>query len=190
MGRALKAQRPGADVRGIEPDVAAASTARLVLDDVLAGRAEDPLPPGWPVPDCLIFADVLEHMVDPWSCLVTWRQRLPENGTVVLSIPNVVHYGTVWELLRGRWNYRDQGILDRTHLRFFTRKTAVELVEGAGFKIQKLARNWSVPDALRPAIPWLERWDHVGWDREHVAPPQGTRLADYFTLQYLIVARC
>jgi 2-polyprenyl-3-methyl-5-hydroxy-6-metoxy-1,4-benzoquinol methylase len=188
IGRALKAERPGIAVRGVEPHPDSAASARMVLDDVLNAGAEHALPEGWPEADCLIFADVLEHMADPWTCLKTWRNRLAPHGSIVVSIPNVVHYATVWEHLCGHWNYQDSGILDRTHLRFFTRNTAVALLEETGFTIKKMVRNWRMPNGLHSTSPWLERWDRIGWNPDEPLPPRATRVADYLTLQYLMVA--
>jgi Methionine biosynthesis protein MetW len=62
------------------------------------------------------------------------RELLRPGGNALLSIPNVAHWSLRWELLRGRWRYRDNGLLDQTHLRFFTRATALELARDAGWK--------------------------------------------------------
>ena len=99
-----------------------ATRARLVLDDVLCGGADDPLPDSWPQPDCLIFADVLEHMVDPWKTLRLWPDRSTLGGYLIISIPNVGHKSVIGGLLSGSWNYSHEGILDRTHLVFFSKK--------------------------------------------------------------------
>jgi 2-polyprenyl-3-methyl-5-hydroxy-6-metoxy-1,4-benzoquinol methylase len=140
LGRALKASRPGIEVRGIEPVAEQAERARLVLDDVHMGAAEDPLPSHWPAPDCVIFADVLEHLVDPWETLRRFRSIIPAGGMLVASIPNVANRTVLNGLLRHRWDYASFGILDRTHLRFFTRETALEMVEQAQFSIRRVER--------------------------------------------------
>jgi methionine biosynthesis protein MetW len=85
--------------------------------------------------DVVIFADVLEHLVDPRSALEWSRSMLAPGGRVAVSIPNVAHWSVRWSLARGRFEYEDYGLLDRTHLRFFTHKTARELAEDAGFRI-------------------------------------------------------
>jgi 2-polyprenyl-3-methyl-5-hydroxy-6-metoxy-1,4-benzoquinol methylase len=138
LGAMLKRERPGVEVRGVEPVESKAMDARGVLDDVLCGQADDPLPENWPRPDCVIFSDVLEHMIDPWKTLRLWHDRLAPGGYLVISIPNVGHKSVIGGLLRGAWNYSHEGILDRTHLRFFTRKTAMDLVRQAGFRILSL----------------------------------------------------
>lgn len=179
LGKTLKAERPGIEVRGVEPVPDVAARARSVLDDVHVGQAEDALPADWPRPDCVIFADVLEHLVDPWAAVRRARALLEPGGALVVSIPNVLHHSVVADLVRGRFDYRDAGVLDRTHLRFFTAATARELIEQAGFAIERIER---VVDTQRFA----------GLARN--TPVNGKRtlrsiIADVCTVQYLIVAR-
>jgi GT2 family glycosyltransferase/2-polyprenyl-3-methyl-5-hydroxy-6-metoxy-1,4-benzoquinol methylase len=140
LGRALKAAQPGREVRGIEYVAEQAERARQVLDDVRTSGAESGLPAGWERPDCVIFADVLEHLVDPWTTLRTWRDALAPGGTLVVSLPNVLHRSVTFGALRGEWNYVEAGVLDRTHLRFFTRETAIAMLEGAGFAVDHVER--------------------------------------------------
>lgn len=190
LGAQLKADNPERVVYGIEPAKEAAERARKVLDGVLEGTAEAPWPSAWPAPDCLVFADVLEHMVDPWSTLRNVCARLPGGADVVLSVPNAAHYSVVGPLvLYGRWEYRDQGILDRTHLRFFTRKTAFELVSDAGLHVTRVERRlgWprgSLGDGLR-LLTTLERQR----ERRFGVRSQGRRLLDHVTVQFLFLAR-
>jgi 2-polyprenyl-3-methyl-5-hydroxy-6-metoxy-1,4-benzoquinol methylase len=89
--------------------------------------------------DCIVFNDVLEHMIDPWSALESARGMLSTDGTVVASIPNVRNIQVLRTLaVNGRWRYTDTGILDRTHLRFFTRDSIVTMFDDAGFEILAL----------------------------------------------------
>jgi trans-aconitate methyltransferase len=149
LGAALKEERPGVEVRGIEVNREAAARAERVLDDVAVGTEDVEMPASWPVPDCVIFADVLEHMIDPWSALRRWRSRVREAGCIVVSLPNVAHSSVLRGLREGRWDYEDEGLLDRTHLRFFTRATALEMLAGAGFEVEEMVR----------AIPaWRRTW--------------------------------
>jgi 2-polyprenyl-3-methyl-5-hydroxy-6-metoxy-1,4-benzoquinol methylase len=100
--------------------------------------------------DCIVLADVLEHLVDPWSLLGRARQMLAPGGCVVASIPNVRNIGLIFNLLaRGRWRYEDSGLLDRTHLRFFTRTEIHELYASAGLVIERIEVN---RDRYRPAL--------------------------------------
>lgn len=157
MGAALKSERPGIEVRGIEPNADAASRARAVLDDVAVAPGERAMPPSWPTPDCVVLADVLEHMVDPWGALRDWRSRLAPGGSVVVSLPNVGHWSVVEALSTGRWDYADDGLLDRTHLRFFTRATAVEMLEEAGFEIVGMFRAILFPHTVKGNRLWRPR---------------------------------
>ena len=183
--RALKAQRPDVTVYGVEPLASEAETARMHLDGVLSGVVEGALPADWERPDAVLFADVLEHMVDPWRDLKAWYDRLPAGGHIVASIPNVMHYSCWAPLLwSGRWEYTDSGVMDRTHLRFFTRDTALQLVEGAGFEVLSCKRNTTTPPFLFGRT--LERFlRSVGTFRVS----KGLRPADLVTLQYVIAAR-
>jgi hypothetical protein len=89
--------------------------------------------------DALVLGDVLEHLQDPWRVLRQLREHIEPDGVCVACIPNVGHWSLVAELLRGQWSYAEHGLLDRTHLRFFTLDSAIALFEKAG---------WTVLDAL------------------------------------------
>lgn len=133
-------KQPGRNIIGIEMDKQAADTASLYLDSVLVGPVEAILPTIKSNSfDCIIMNDVLEHLVDPWTVLAGVRRLLRPRGSAVASIPNIRHWTILRSLLReGEWQYTEVGILDRTHLRFFTRDSIIALFEGAGFKINTL----------------------------------------------------
>jgi len=186
LGHALKQARPGVEVRGIEPVAAQAELARQVLDDVVNGFAEDPLPESWPAPDCVIFADVLEHMVDPQRVLRRWRERMAPGGTIVVSLPNIAHRSIVLGLLKHRWDYAPEGILDATHLRFFTRETGIEMFESCGFRVHTVRRILDIGSS------WLTGKLRRLFEREQARErtfggPLGT-VADLCTFQILFVA--
>ena len=90
------------------------------------------------VGDCWVFADVLEHLIDPWRLLARIRTRLAPSGCVVACIPNMQHWSVVARLARGDLHYEENGLLDRTHLRWFTRTTVMRLFEDAGLRITLL----------------------------------------------------
>jgi 2-polyprenyl-3-methyl-5-hydroxy-6-metoxy-1,4-benzoquinol methylase len=90
--------------------------------------------------ECIIFGDVLEHVVDPGKILCDAHQILEADGYVVISIPNVSHASVALSLVTNRWDGRDVGLLDRTHLRFFTRDTIEDLVASTGYLISDLRR--------------------------------------------------
>lgn len=87
--------------------------------------------------DYIIFADVLEHLQDPWSVLNNIKKYLKDDGYILASIPNVMHYSVVRELLNGNWSYADSGILDRTHLRFFTLSEINKMLINTGYSMEK-----------------------------------------------------
>lgn len=88
--------------------------------------------------DLWIFGDVLEHLYDPWKILKKVRSILPHDGQIACCIPNVQHWSIQARLSIGDWRYADKGLLDRTHIRFFTRQTIIEMIQDAGFKITEL----------------------------------------------------
>lgn len=86
--------------------------------------------------DCWVFGDTLEHLRDPWLVLKKIRENIQFNGKVVACIPNAQHWSLQVKLSIGDFRYEDQGLLDKTHLRWFTRQTIIEMFEQAGFKIE------------------------------------------------------
>jgi SAM-dependent methyltransferase len=129
-------KRSGIAVRitGIERDPGAAAVARARVDRLIEGDAEAALARLVPASlDLVLCLDVLEHLVDPWRAMGYIAKALRPGGSVVLSVPNIRHYSVSLPLVcRGRWQYEEAGILDRTHLRFFTRRGAADLIAGAG----------------------------------------------------------
>jgi 2-polyprenyl-3-methyl-5-hydroxy-6-metoxy-1,4-benzoquinol methylase len=133
--RWLKSLYPSATTIGIEGVRDLKSELAANVDEAIIHDLNEE-PPDVGAPDLILFLDVLEHLVDPAAVLSRFASRLAPGGAVIVSVPNVAHPSVVLPLaIKGQWTYADAGILDRTHLRFFTHKTAVELVEGAGFHI-------------------------------------------------------
>lgn len=133
-------QRTGAEVWGIEFNEQAAEHARSVIDRVLVGDAEEQiarLPDGYF--DAIVCNDVLEHLVEPGATLQQLRQKLAPGGVVVASIPNIRFLPALSQVVfRKDFPQEDAGIFDRTHLRFFTRKSIVRLFETAGFTVRNM----------------------------------------------------
>ena len=143
LGEQIK-RKTSAEVIGIEVDgnmakeaegrldrVINADIEKLDLKNVLSGQ----------VFDCIIFADVLEHLKDPQKALKSLACFLKPEGIIVACIPNVRHYSTLISLIfKGTWPYRDRGIHDRTHLRFFGLKNIRELFAESGIQIKQLKR--------------------------------------------------
>ena len=138
-GNLKKARRSGGkpfEIWGVEMDEDAAREASTVLDRVLHGDVATVLP-DLPTAhfDCLVLNDVIEHVPDPGRLLRSLRPLLKPGGHLVTSIPNVRYFFNVVDLaVHGRWDYTDEGILDRTHLRFFTRSSMIRLLEECGFE--------------------------------------------------------
>lgn len=93
--------------------------------------------------DYIIFADVLEHLYNPWAVLDSVKEVLKDTGSVLISVPNIGHNSVLIDLINNKFEYREIGLLDNTHIRFFTQPTLLKMVEGAGFKVEKFidARN-------------------------------------------------
>lgn len=129
---------------GVELFESAAAVARGRVDQLLVGNAETLLPgPLAPASfDLVLCLDVLEHMIDPWAFMRQVQALLKPDGLVIASIPNVRHLRVVLDLLlAGRWQYADDGILDRTHLRFFTRESALALMSPPGLQTTACLRR-------------------------------------------------
>ena len=172
----LKAEGLVRSTMGIELTEQAATAARQQVDMVLCGAAEAKLEeiPAAVAFDLVLCLDVLEHMIDPWEFLLRLSSRLKPGGLLIASIPNVRYIGVLGPLLvRGHWRYRDEGVLDRTHLRFFTRSSAVELVQSGGLELVDCRGN--VP-GTHTRVGKLDRLS-------------AGRLRDFLSYEWLLSAR-
>ena len=89
--------------------------------------------------DVVVMNDVLEHLVDPWAVLRSLHRVLTAGGSVVASIPNIRYFPVLKKyIMKGQWQYRDDGVMDRTHLRFFTQRSIMDLFMSTNYKILKL----------------------------------------------------
>ena len=151
LGRAVRSRC--SYIAGVEPDRSLPPSAREGYDD---WRAVDALRAGdWDQPfDVVVCADVLEHVSDPAALLARIRQWLTPGGILLASIPNVANVSIRAALLLGRFEYADRGILDRTHVSFYTRSSGRRLLEGNGFRVVA-ALPTAMPYEL--AIPALGR---------------------------------
>jgi trans-aconitate methyltransferase len=151
-----KERWPQLETIGVEIVPEAAARAASRLDRVIAGSAEtlDFAAAGIAGVDGVILADVLEHLVDPWGFLERLHGVLAPGAMVVASIPNIANLWLLDELAAGRFDYTPDGLLDRTHLRFFTRRTIAQLFDGAGYTIERWDRTTDgrVDDATRRRI--------------------------------------
>jgi 2-polyprenyl-3-methyl-5-hydroxy-6-metoxy-1,4-benzoquinol methylase len=138
-------------VTGIEPDADAYEKARGVAYEMLIhGTAETfaAKAPAGELFDVILLGDVLEHMPEPEKTLASLKLFLKPCGYIAASLPNVAHYSIRWKLLTGSFDPEDAGILDRTHLHFYTKTSAQAMIEQAGFAVEK----------IRPSAGYIERF--------------------------------
>ncbi|MDZ7957156.1 MAG: class I SAM-dependent methyltransferase [Aulosira sp. DedQUE10] len=138
FGQLLKAERC-VEVWGVELNEHAASIATQKLDKVICGAFDKNLHLPSQRFDCIVFNDVLEHLVDPYNALIYAKQLLRDGGRIVASIPNIRYFDNIWKLLVEKdWKYTEHGILDRTHLRFFTRRSILSTFDTLGYCVDSI----------------------------------------------------
>ena len=170
-GALAKARLGVSEAIGVELSPSAAAEAETLLDRVIRGDVETialDFPEGYF--DCVVFADVLEHLKDPWAVLRKIRPLLSDDGCVVASIPNLQHLKPVLKILFDRFQYEEAGLLDSTHLRFFTLSTIKSLFGETGYRVERVVPVRSRKMSLLKNLSL------------------GT-LRKFTTFQYLVVAR-
>lgn len=172
-GRAvLRAGKAGRYV-GLELNEAAAKVAAEGLTDVLVGDVEGlDLAPLANTFDVLIISEVLEHLTDPWATLGRLVGCLKPDGAIFASSPNIAQWQVVQGLVMGRFSYEESGVMDRTHLRWFTPKSYRAMLEGAGIEVEQ----------LRPIRK-------PGWKADVVNALTGGRFDHLFMTQIMAVGR-
>jgi 2-polyprenyl-3-methyl-5-hydroxy-6-metoxy-1,4-benzoquinol methylase len=169
-------------VVGIECDPVYAERARSRLDSVIETDLEELAVDTGATRslgefDCLIAGDVLEHLRDPWMVLEKFAALLQSGGTAVISLPNVRYWDVLWQVfVRGHWPRHEEGIFDRTHLRWFTPANGLELLGSAGLEPVRIDRIYRLRPQGRRVVraTWLL---------------SRTPLRPFFTFQFVIVAR-
>ncbi len=178
LGLRLQDLRPDRAIDGIElvKNVAPVGKYRKVF----IGNVERVMPDlarGKRRYDCVIFADVLEHLVDPWSVVAASGALVSPKGCVIASIPNIRNYSVLHGLfLKGDWTYTSEGLLDKTHLRFFTLGSIRTMFENSGFVIDR------VNTVRYPPSRGLNKIVHTILSRTK-------RFSGLDVFQYLVVAR-
>ena len=147
-------QQLGNEVTGIDSSPEIESIAAKRLSRVIHGDVAD-IDLGDERFDVIIFADVLEHLPWPAGVLRRYLQWLAPGGSVIISLPNVGLWSVRFAHLFGQWNYDETGVLDRTHLRFFTRRSARWLIGEAGLRIVSTTYN---PGLVRPLVPLAKKF--------------------------------
>jgi SAM-dependent methyltransferase len=142
----VKQRYPQARVWGVEPNEPAARIAGPRIDRVLCQMFEDIDWTGEGVRrgdiDTVLLFDVLEHIYDPWNTLLTLRNLVSEKAQLVVSIPNVRNVLLIQDLISGYWRYRRSGLLDITHIRFFTQKDMYRMFYQTGFRVVTTASTY------------------------------------------------
>ncbi len=171
-------QNFGATNVGVIDLVASEQSCNPNLDFAVAGDLNDPAVieaagERYGPFDVILAMDVLEHLVDPWACVVALERHLRPGGVLIASIPNVAHFSVSIKLfVLGQWRLYPNGILDRTHLRFFTRQTAKELLESGGLRVGGV--SYTVSNHIY--------WKYVNWLRHF-------GFADRLAFQFIMAAR-
>jgi len=149
LGEAIL-KRQDCVVNGIEINEAAAIEARKVLNIVYNIDVNTPLRPKYGEKyDCMIFADILEHLIDPWSIFLHEVSLMKDNGTIIVSLPNIANPSIVQDLQRGLFRYAEAGILDATHMRFFTKSSFSAFLAGNDLKITDITPHPSKEDPIQ-----------------------------------------
>jgi methionine biosynthesis protein MetW len=153
------------DIIGIEPNPIRAEAARRLGLEVITGVYSSRIPDEYGKFDYMVFADVLEHLEDPSAMLVSVADALTQHGRVIASVPNVAHWSVRLALLFGRFDYKPTGIMDATHLRWFTRKSILKLFRASGYEVEDLKHS---------AGAWMP---HYKWTPLRLLPIRFRRMA-------------
>ncbi len=142
----IKNTYKNAEVFGVEiddiPAKIASTFATVINTDIEKGSLDYPEQ----YFDYIIFGDVLEHLRDPWKIVNDFKPLLKNQGSLITSLPNIMHYSIIWNLLSGKWDYTDSGILDKTHLRFFTLESMIDMLTKAGYEVNDIAPTTPFPE--------------------------------------------
>jgi SAM-dependent methyltransferase len=187
MGAAFLSANPDCEYIGIEVVPEYAERARERVSEVVVANIEQMEDRSFEIlfpTDCWIFGDVLEHLYDPWKALRRLRSSLSEDGCVVACIPNAQHWTVQGKLNIGDFRYEDAGLLDRTHIRWFTRKTIIELFSSSGYEIEEMGgRVFEEGPGRAVVMPAIRELAKVLGEDPDVAEQ------DAMPIQYLVRAR-
>jgi 2-polyprenyl-3-methyl-5-hydroxy-6-metoxy-1,4-benzoquinol methylase len=140
-------QELGCEVTAIELNEAAAEIAKNYCKEIFIGDIEkfDLSALKDKYFDVIMFADVLEHLYSPTECLIKIERCLKDDGYLLASIPNITHLSVINEMCNNRFNYKDTGLLDKTHIRFFTKENINKMFNNSGFLITSMDRVIVIP---------------------------------------------
>lgn len=141
LGELVKQMHPHCRVIGVEPNRAMAKAAEKKIDQVLCQKFEDVDFDKAGIAhhsiDTVVIADVLEHLYNPWQLMTGLRRLLSPDAQIIISIPNTRHLGLMKALIDdGQWSYAEKGLLDITHIRFFTLREMATFLEQTGYRVE------------------------------------------------------
>ncbi len=171
-GKALR-EKGFKEIIGIEINEEVVQTGRSYYDQLIIGDVEEVhLPFEKEHFDCILYGDVLEHLMDPWQVLKKHHTFLKKGGIIICSIPNIRHYRIIKKLFfNGKWEYTEDGIMDKTHLRFFTLDSIRRMLGEAGFEIKRITKSSS-------GAYWLKLLNRL----------LGNQFIDFLVRQYIVEA--
>lgn len=186
-GALVKQKYPDTQYIGVEIEEEAATIARTRLNKVIQVNIEQVTIEQLAVEqesfDLIVCADVLEHLYDPWKVLYTLRDCLKPDGKIIASIPNTQNIGLILNLLNGNWTYEKYGLLDATHIRFFTLNEIFRLFSGTGYKVIDCD---SILQTNLEEDGWPRDMDFGKFVLRQVTKEEASKL---FTFQYIVVAQ-
>jgi len=174
-------------VFGIEKNEFSANIAKEKIDKVFCIDLEEKKPPiADGTFDVIIFSDVLEHLKEPEKTIAAYRVLLKPTGKIVVSVPNIANFLIRIKLLFGMFDYQDKGILDSTHLRFFTEKTIKKTIIDCGFVIVKIKATQNILES-KPPRKFLQATRLQGaYDKAHYM--LANKWKSLFAKQFVILA--
>ena len=183
VGRRLTER--GWRVTGIEGDPALAQAGAPYCERMITANLNREVPEVQGPFDAILYGDVLEHLIDPSRVLVELNRSLVPDGFVIVSVPNIAHLYIRLLLLLGRFDYLDRGILDNTHLRFFTARSLRALLDDAGLVVERFS---ATPAPLYQVLPerWHKRWVAVTHTINAAIARNLPRVLGY---QFIVLAR-
>lgn len=172
-------------VTGIEGDPALAQAGAPYCERMITANLNREVPEVQGPFDAILYGDVLEHLIDPLRVLVELNRSLVPDGFVIVSVPNIAHLYIRLLLLLGRFDYLDRGILDNTHLRFFTARSLRALLDDAGLVVERFS---ATPAPLYQVLPerWHKRWVAVTHTINAAIARNLPRVLGY---QFIVLAR-
>ena len=187
-GLALKQKFQDIEYVGVECDEGAVKIAQTRLDRVILLDIEnvqlDTIGLNKEYFDLIICADILEHLYDPWKMLSDLRYNITPDGKILASIPNIQHISIINNLLNDSWTYSKFGLLDATHIRFFTLSEITKMFNGTGYKMLQCSHP------VQPEIESVKEWPtDLDFGKFVIKNVTRNEASKFFVFQYFIIAQ-